>query len=437
MVYFKNEIGSEKMNDKKVAFIICSNNETMLEECLNYMSLLEVPNEIETEVIVIKEANSMLLGMQEGREATDAKYKVYLHQDTFILNKYFIKDILSIFSSRDNIGLIGMVGSRQLPSCGTVWRGNRVGKLYIKEPEFDYHEYRYDISDGVWEVDVVDGFLMATSVDIPLRTDLFDGWDFYDVSVSLEYRKKGYKVIVPYQKIAWCLHDDGKVLSLWNYDKYRKVALTEYEEFIQGTKGDITLEMLLENFWNNKNEISIMNIEEMLSSPEGRGLLKNNQDYMNLFKMIQIYRLEQEAGLNQIFENVDSYEKASGKIKKISFILYRICVGMIDEDLINMFNDACNEDISIYAYLAMSLYFNYQKEEVVASMADFLDMLERKSDKIRLLNGAVKIYDKNEDIAMKLLDTYISMGMLDEAKKLIKTSILMEREEFANIVLTE
>ena len=35
--------------------------------------------------------------------------------------------------------------------------------------------------DGGWEVEGVDGLLMATQYDIPWREDLFDGWDFYDL----------------------------------------------------------------------------------------------------------------------------------------------------------------------------------------------------------------------------------------------------------------
>ena len=39
--------------------------------------------------------------------------------------------------------------------------------------------------------------------------DLFDGWDFYDISQCQEFRRTGYKVVVPKQEEAWCIHDDG------------------------------------------------------------------------------------------------------------------------------------------------------------------------------------------------------------------------------------
>lgn len=223
------------MNENKIAFIICSNNDLYLSECLLYLEQLEVPEGIETDVLVIKDAKSMLLGMKEGVEATDAKYKIYLHQDVFILNKKMISDILMIFRSNHKIGLIGMVGLNKLPASGAwIWSPNRVGNIYTRGSEpTDYSQYRYKSEDGVVEVNVVDGLLIATSVDVEFRTDLFDGWDFYDVSLSLEMRRAGYKVVVPVQYSPWVMHDDGEVLSLFNYNKYREIAVKEYNEFFK------------------------------------------------------------------------------------------------------------------------------------------------------------------------------------------------------------
>ena len=78
-------------NDRKICFIICSNNQQYLEECLLYLSLLKVPKGYETEVLAIQDASSMTAGYNEGMKASDAKYKVYLHQDTFITEKTFLE----------------------------------------------------------------------------------------------------------------------------------------------------------------------------------------------------------------------------------------------------------------------------------------------------------------------------------------------------------
>lgn len=217
------------MNDNKIAFIICSNDDLLLSEALNYLQLLNVPEGIEMDLLVIKDAKSMLLGMEEGIHSTDAKYKVFMHQDVLILNRDLISDIIEIFNSDSQIGLIGMVGSPQMPPDAVMWNNERVGNCY----GFRKYSSKFETLDQMFtEVDAVDGLLMATAYDIPLRTELFDGWDFYDVSTSFEYKRRGYRVVVPVQKEPWCLHDDGIVLSMWNYDKYRHIAMEEYPDYI-------------------------------------------------------------------------------------------------------------------------------------------------------------------------------------------------------------
>ena len=59
------------------------------------------------------------------------------------------------------------------------------------------------------------------------REKEFDGWDFYDVSQSYEFRKHGYEVIVPNIYIPWCIHDDG-VMNLENYYEERRKFMREY-----------------------------------------------------------------------------------------------------------------------------------------------------------------------------------------------------------------
>ena len=50
------------------------------------------------------------------------------------------------------------------------------------------------------------------------KEDVLDGWDFYDISQSLEMKKHGYKVVVPFQKNAWCYKDCG----CHDVEKYEK-----------------------------------------------------------------------------------------------------------------------------------------------------------------------------------------------------------------------
>lgn len=225
------------MNERKFCFIICTNSTLYSDECIRYIDKLIVPQGYEVQILEIRDALSMTGGYNEGMKATDAKYKIYMHQDVFILYPYFLFSVLDIFGSDHSIGMIGMVGAEKMSADGVMWHAYEVGNIYDKqndnEPqESPYVRYRYDLRDSLWTTEVIDGLIMITSVDVPWREDLFDGWDFYDTSQSFEMRKNGYKIVVPVQKHPWVLHDDG-ILNLKNYDKYRQIFLREYAEMLK------------------------------------------------------------------------------------------------------------------------------------------------------------------------------------------------------------
>lgn len=220
------------MNEKKFCFIICTNSEHFFGECMEYIQRLHVPEGYQVEVLEISGAKCITAGYNEGMSGTDAKYKIYMHQDVFIVYRDFLQAVLDIFAEDDTIGMIGMVGTEKMASDGVMWHGYRKGNLLRSSEStyYDFSKYQYHIRDGYVPVEAIDGLMMITSKDVPWREDLFDGWDFYDVSQSFEMKRRGYRVVVPNQAIGWCLHDDG-ILNLSNYDKYRLKCLKEYAEY--------------------------------------------------------------------------------------------------------------------------------------------------------------------------------------------------------------
>lgn len=217
------------LDDKKICFIICYDQELYLKECLLYLQQLHVPDGFSTDLLTIADAPSMTEGYQAAMEESDARYKIYMHQDVFIIYPYFLDSLVQIFQSTPQIGMIGMVGSPVFPSDYMMWSGKRIGNIYHRDmPPYDRQSYRYDLSHGLSTVDCIDGLLMATAYDLPWRTDLLDGWDFYDVSQSFEFRMQGYKIVVPEQHHPWYVHDDGILLRLWDYDRYRHICMEEY-----------------------------------------------------------------------------------------------------------------------------------------------------------------------------------------------------------------
>ena len=229
------------LNDKKICFIICTNKEYQLRECLWYLNLLEVPEGYETEILTIENAKSMTSGYNEGMNASDAKYKIYLHQDTFIREPFFIEKILKIFKRDKKIGMIGMIGTESLSKDGVIWNNDRCGSFYQLEESISNGVDNIElIKRGIREVEAIDGLLMATQYDIPWREDILKGWDFYDISQCMEFRRKGYKIVVPGQKSSWVIHHCG-IPALWNYEKTRKIIMKEYPEIVQSKKGKLRI----------------------------------------------------------------------------------------------------------------------------------------------------------------------------------------------------
>lgn len=227
------------MADKyKICFIICSNDELQLQECMLYLSLLHIPEGYQTDVVVVTEAVSMAAGYNEAMQMSDAKYKIYLHQDTFIVEPLFLDYLLKIFRKDRKIGMIGMVGAEKLSKDGVMWHEPRCGGFYRLE-EMVRNGLDKDsfvrIKRGVKEVEAIDGFLMATQYDLLWREDIFQGFDFYDVSQCMEFRKVGYKLVVPAQKTDWVIHACGAP-AFWNYNAEREIFLQEYPEIVDSGK---------------------------------------------------------------------------------------------------------------------------------------------------------------------------------------------------------
>lgn len=240
------------MDKKQFCFIICYNNSTYLNECLLYINQLIIPEGYTLDIITITEADSMTSGYQAGMKSSNAKYKIYLHQDVFIINRHFLENALSIFKNNTKVGMIGMVGTKKLPQSAIMWDSkNRIGalrscSLNTVDDYFDipinpldsksistlYTTNDINVPDNqktpyYESVDAIDGLLMMTQYDIDWREDIFDGWDFYDVSQSFEFRRAGYQVVVPYQKTPWTLHDCG-FLNMSDYDIARDAFIKEY-----------------------------------------------------------------------------------------------------------------------------------------------------------------------------------------------------------------
>lgn len=226
------------MNEKKICFIMCVNNPVFFEENLLYINRLVIPEGYEIDFLSVEDASSMTSGYNEAMHATDAKYKIYLHQDTFITDIFFLQEMIDIFQKDPQIGMIGITGTKRIPEDGVMWHGDTVSSMYLDERQKiemcdTYENIR---NEDIISVEAIDGFFMATQYDLEWRDDLFRQFDFYDASQSMEFLKAGYKIVVPVIEKPICVHDDGYILNLENYEESRKIFLREYGEFLASRK---------------------------------------------------------------------------------------------------------------------------------------------------------------------------------------------------------
>jgi hypothetical protein len=221
------------VNDKKICFIYCVNDQHQLQISLDTVNLLKVPSGYELEHVYIDGASSMTSGYNDAMKKTDAKYKVYLHQDVFILNQNFLIDILSLFRKYPVLGMLGVVGTKNLPENGIWWEGKeRYGKVY----ESSSGQMRLlsfgEVIKDYESVTAIDGLMVVTQYDVPWRDDLFKSWHFYDISECIEFIKAGYEVGIPKQEVPWVMHDCG-IVNVNTYENERKIFLHNYgKDFI-------------------------------------------------------------------------------------------------------------------------------------------------------------------------------------------------------------
>lgn len=133
----------------------------------------------------------MLFLWQQAMEASNAKYKIYLHQDVFVINPRLINNLLEIFQADSKVGMIGVAGTVKLLHEHPVWWDSPLTSLF-------------------------------GTCYTRLSESVFHGWHFYDISQSREFINAGYKVVIPYQQEPWVIHDCGcKPLDNSYYENMR------------------------------------------------------------------------------------------------------------------------------------------------------------------------------------------------------------------------
>ena len=383
------------MTKNLVAFIICSNNEVKLNECKYYLSRLQIPEGYETDIIVVTGADSMTEGYQAAMLSTDARYKVYLHHDTYIINEYFIRDFLSVFQADEEIGMLGVIGCKSLPFDAYACTSWDVGRVLHNIADKCLIKYQSE-DKRVTEVDAIDGLLMVTQYDINWRTDLFKNWDFYDISQCYEFHRKKLRIVVPFQEYYWCYHDnDYSKMDKYDYD--RSVFIEEYQDFRPFKFGQITSE----------GEMSKLQFQmkDMFGTLIRQGKVEEvflliNQDTMlqelgcmsdyTLAAMIHKAEKDNQTKLKLNLDIIEEHELVS-QLCKLKFLLKRVEFHCERKD---DFIKALIDNYSIYAIYYSIIYYVRDRRDVLNNIYQYCKKAQ-KIEESGLVHRMIEVIQDN------------------------------------------
>ena len=375
------------MNDKKIAFIICTNNDLMYSECVTYLQNLELPEGFEAEVFQITDAVSMTSGYNEGMHSSDAKYKIYLHHDLFIVRTDFIKRAIDIFIKHPEIGIMGVLGTDKLVPNASYWDHWSLGQVYALDILRGYHIYRESGELEVAEVAALDGMILMTQYDMEWREDIFKNWDFYDISQCFEFARKGYKVAVMHEKEISCLHDCG-YSKVARYDESREIFCKEYAEyrfeFAQAEKEEQLeeREKLLEQFKENINQLLKVDIQAARMLVERVYEYYRKENIVATLKVIfDIWAKEQETeGIGSFVQIGDTYSGLLEKYTLYKFLIRRVEFEVCEEAAEELFTELQEGRVTLQAVEEIIGHCCFDSGKIIEKLQEKLTEKERRGN---------------------------------------------------------
>ncbi|WP_022749540.1 glycosyltransferase [Lachnobacterium bovis] len=201
----KNE--GVEYDEKKIAIIFCTNDNRMRLECEAYIKTLDIPKDFSLEVIEVINAKSMASGYNAAILNTNAKYKLYIHHDVWLIEENILIDAVEVLQQNQDVNLLGVAGSAKINKNGFWFEKRDIDYGFVKVVQ--NHEAQTVESSHIgknlriigkandniilYSAKAIDGVFLFTNKDVPWREDIFDHWHYYDISECIEYIYRGYK----------------------------------------------------------------------------------------------------------------------------------------------------------------------------------------------------------------------------------------------------
>ena len=151
----------------------------------------------------------------------------FIHSDVKILDENFVKKVQLVFEKKKNIGVLGLIGTKEFHSTGGWWlcdHSLHFGRLIQGQPGSNGKQ-TYEMNRGVGfssDMVAVDGFCFFTTVKIAneIRFDeKLQGYHFYDYDFCFSVLEKGYKVAVA--DILLGHASEGPMPASWHINKVK------------------------------------------------------------------------------------------------------------------------------------------------------------------------------------------------------------------------
>lgn len=200
------------MREKSIDFILCCSNQECVDKCVACINNLIIPEGYSIDIIGASEANSIAEAYNALMIESDAKYKVYLYENIYITDREFLIKAIDEIESDSGIGMLGVLGQNNYIeseigewNCGTI---SIVNNTRAEKIDLNNHLQK--------EVDILNGCLLMTAVDVGWESITGDKNGYFDLAHSKKMRAAGYSLRVFNTENPVCLYEAGKSL----YDRY-------------------------------------------------------------------------------------------------------------------------------------------------------------------------------------------------------------------------
>lgn len=194
---------------------------------------LRVPEGMEIQLLSVPASETNLAeAFQQAMEQSDARYKVYISANIEILENDILPRMIEAFQQHPNIGLLGLSGTKRVLTSGITYTSpQRIG---IALDEASRPLAGRTAKRPCEDVQVLDGYLLATQQDVAWRKDIVHGSLFLGAAASVEHRRAGYDVAVLAEAAPACrlpdelTADDGEqdaFLDEYSVDLYPLVSV--------------------------------------------------------------------------------------------------------------------------------------------------------------------------------------------------------------------